>query len=172
MRKLVVVNEKGVIPELNNIMGPITYPTRITIKAIAEMIKHKKEVLECDPGDPHDNSLRIKLTMENLKSNNFPKLEYPKETLESDKKENVLPTDNTGNMDNDENDNNINHSDDENLNDNDDANNETENVNLSGEENKELVTENTQKNNNQGNYQNNKWSNKNNKNGNNKNKKK
>lgn len=71
MRKLVVVMENGTIPELNNIMGPIAYPTRITIKAIAEMVKHKRNVLECNPENPYDENSRVKLTMDNIMSINF-----------------------------------------------------------------------------------------------------
>lgn len=70
-RKLVVVLEGGNIPELNNVMGPITFPTRITIKAIAALVKADKKVFECDPKDPYNKDARIRLTKENFLGDNF-----------------------------------------------------------------------------------------------------
>ena len=69
-RKTVVVLESGRIPELN-ICGPIQTPTRIGIKNIAMMVKNGKNVLECDPKDPHNQDKRIKLTTENVGKDNF-----------------------------------------------------------------------------------------------------
>ena len=69
-RKTVVVLESGRIPELN-ICGPIQTPTRIGIKNIAMMVKNGKNVLECDPKDPHNQDKRIKLTVENVGKENF-----------------------------------------------------------------------------------------------------
>ena len=57
MRKLVVVLESGHIEELNNIAGPIVYPTRIDVKYIAALVKNHKNVLECDPSDPANVNL-------------------------------------------------------------------------------------------------------------------
>ena len=70
-RKLVVVPDKGVLPELNRINGPILAPTRITLDTIQKMLTNGRRVFECCPTDPRNEDLRIQLTLENYKNDNF-----------------------------------------------------------------------------------------------------
>lgn len=69
-RKTVLVLESGRIPELN-VNGPISRPTRINLVTIANMVKHGRNVVECDPDDPHNTDKRITLTTENVGKDNF-----------------------------------------------------------------------------------------------------
>jgi len=67
-RKLVVVMNGGVIPELGYLCGPILSPSLIRIDAIVRMIANGKEVYECNP---NNTSERVRLRMRNVKANNF-----------------------------------------------------------------------------------------------------
>ena len=71
MRKTVLVLASGVLPELNNVSGPITHPTRIDIKNLKMLVKNNRNVQECDPEDPWNESKRVPLTMDNLITDNF-----------------------------------------------------------------------------------------------------
>lgn len=70
-RKLVVVPVSGPLCELQGKLGPLRYPTRITIRVVAEMVKNGKKVYECDPLDPENKDKRILLTSENVNKDNF-----------------------------------------------------------------------------------------------------
>ena len=82
MRKTVLVLASGVLPELNNVSGPITHPTRIDIKNLKMLVKNNRNVQECDPEDPWNESKRVPLTMDNLITDNFTnkKVETPSGT--------------------------------------------------------------------------------------------
>lgn len=70
-RKLVVVHNMGPIPELGYIAGPVVAPTRIPITTIGKMVSNGKAVYECFPTDPRNKDLRVKLTLENYRNDNF-----------------------------------------------------------------------------------------------------
>lgn len=72
-RKLVVVTDTGILHELGGIGGPICAPTRIPIPTILKMINNQRHVYECNPLDPRNPEMRVRLTQENYKSNNFGK---------------------------------------------------------------------------------------------------
>ena len=100
-RKLVIVKDGGILPELGGICGPIPNPTRIPVKKIIDMIVHNRTVFECDPADPRNEEKRVKLTLVNVKQDNFcynaSKSEEKKEEVpetpknEEPKKEEVKP---------------------------------------------------------------------------------
>jgi hypothetical protein len=89
MRKTVLVLASGVLPELNNVSGPITHPTRIDIKNLKMLVKNNRNVQECDPEDPWNESKRVPLTMDNLITDNFTnkKVETPVTPVEDTKVE-------------------------------------------------------------------------------------
>lgn len=70
-RKLVVVKDACILPELGGIGGPILAPTRIPLDAILKMINNKRHVYECYPNDPRNEDLRVLLDQSNYKANNF-----------------------------------------------------------------------------------------------------
>ena len=70
-RKLVIVRDGGILSELGGICGPIPNPTRIPVKKIIDMIVHNRTVFECDPADPRNEEKRVKLTLLNVKQDNF-----------------------------------------------------------------------------------------------------
>ena len=79
-RKLVIVKTSGMLPEIN-LYGPILTPTKLPIDSIIKMVSNGKSVYECYPNDPSDKSKRVKLTLDNIKKNNFtgvPSNEEPK----------------------------------------------------------------------------------------------
>lgn len=83
-RKLVVVKDSGILHELGGIGGPILTPTRIPIEIILKMINNKRNVFECYPNDPRNESLWVKLTNANYKSSNFNKAQEPVLTADPD----------------------------------------------------------------------------------------
>lgn len=70
-RKLVVVHDRCVLPELGGISGPIVTPSKIPVDTIAKMVLQMRTVYECDPKDPGNVEKRVRLTTDNVKKANF-----------------------------------------------------------------------------------------------------
>ena len=70
-RKLVIIKDHGIIPELGSIGGPVLTPTRIPIKTIGCMLTKGRDVWECCPIDPRNEELHVKLTLSNYRDDNF-----------------------------------------------------------------------------------------------------
>lgn len=62
-RKLVIVKDRGYIPELKA-TGPIRTPARIPIETIRKLLVNGRTVYECDPASPADENKRTKLTLQ------------------------------------------------------------------------------------------------------------
>lgn len=67
-KKLVVVNHSGPILELGAITGPIISPSRVSTDIVARMVSNNKIVYEVNP---NNRSERIKLTIANVRKDNF-----------------------------------------------------------------------------------------------------
>lgn len=74
-RKSVVVNDNIIMPELDNITGPIVTPTKIPIEKIKKMLVHNRTVFECNPKNPEQ---RVRLGFQNLYTDNFAPEQPPK----------------------------------------------------------------------------------------------
>lgn len=84
-RKLVIVKTTGMLPEIN-LYGPILTPTKLPIDNIIKMISNGKSVYECYPNDPSDKDKRVKLTLDNVKKNNFTGVPIKEESKVEEKK--------------------------------------------------------------------------------------
>ena len=67
--KLVIIKGSGTIRELGNICAPILTPQYIAISTVAKIVSSGRTVLEVNPAD---KSQTVKLTLANVRSNNFP----------------------------------------------------------------------------------------------------
>lgn len=67
--KLIVVESYGSITELGGISGPILNPCRVPISTIVRMVNNHRKVYEVNPSN---YSERIRLTLKNVKTDNFP----------------------------------------------------------------------------------------------------
>lgn len=67
--KLIVVESYGSLSELGGISGPILNPCRVPISTIVRMINNHRKVFEVNPTKYSD---RIRLTLKNVKTDNFP----------------------------------------------------------------------------------------------------
>ena len=92
-RKLVIVNDNGILHELGGIGGPICTPTRIPIDAILKMINNKRHVFECDPSDPRNTERQVRLTQANYKSDNFGTKSYTEEATKETEQNVEVPGD-------------------------------------------------------------------------------
>lgn len=67
--KLVVIRGSGNIPELGNICAPVLTPQRVAISKLAKIISSGLVVMEVNPKNKDE---RVRLTISNLRNDNFP----------------------------------------------------------------------------------------------------
>ena len=68
--KLVIIRGSGNIRELGNICAPVLTPQRVALSKIAKIISGGRVVMEVNPDNRNE---MVKLTISNLRQNNFPK---------------------------------------------------------------------------------------------------
>jgi hypothetical protein len=71
-RKLVTVADFGPLQEIGGIGGPLRTPTNIALNAICQMVVNGKTVFEHNPSNVKE---KVRLTLSNVKSDNFVKSE-------------------------------------------------------------------------------------------------
>ena len=67
--KLVVIRGSGNIPELGNICAPVLTPQRVAVGKLAKIISSGLVVMEVNPNNKNE---RVRLTISNLRNDNFP----------------------------------------------------------------------------------------------------
>lgn len=89
-KKLVVILDSCVLPELGYIYGPITHPSMIRIDIIQKLVLNRRNVYECNPNDKSD---RVKLTSRNVRKVIFQEPEDGKKSIKTIKPELILGKD-------------------------------------------------------------------------------
>ena len=83
-RKLVIVHDNAPLTELGHptVWGPISSPTRLPIDQIVKLVMNGRKVEEANPADPYNWDLYVKLTLDNVRSDNFAVAAKPVNTKE------------------------------------------------------------------------------------------
>ena len=67
-QKLIVIESSGSITELGGISGPVINPCLVPISTILAMLNHHRRVYEVNPKNHNE---KVRLTLKNLRTQNF-----------------------------------------------------------------------------------------------------